>query len=45
MKKGIIIAVTCLLSASALICGGIFLHQDFDAQNSALPLTNWPDWW
>lgn len=37
MKKGKIIgiAVTCLLSASALICGGIFLHQYFDAQNSA----------
>lgn len=36
MKKGKIIgiAVTCLLSASALICGGIFLHQYFDAQNS-----------
>lgn len=35
MKKGKIIAVTCLLSASALICGEIFLHQYFDAQNSA----------
>lgn len=35
MKKGKIIAVTRLLSASALICGGIFLHQYFDAQNSA----------
>ena len=37
MKKGKIIgiAVTCLFSASALICGGIFLHQYFDAQNSA----------
>lgn len=37
MKKGKIIGitVTCLLSASALICGGIFLHQYFDAQNSA----------
>ena len=34
-RKIIGIAVTCLLSASALICGGIFLHQYFDAQNSA----------
>ena len=30
-EKIIGIAVTCLLSASALICGGIFLHQYFDA--------------
>lgn len=36
MKEGKIIAVTCLLSASALICGGIFLHRYFDAQNSAV---------
>lgn len=34
-RKIIGIAVTCLLSALALICGGIFLHQYRDAQSSA----------
>ena len=34
-RKIIGIAMSCLLSASALICGGIFLHQYRDVRSSA----------